>query len=173
VLIRRWKTDQEGQGETIAIARGSATCPVKALKAPSHRNDMSPMTSLTSRSSASSPSLTCLSAVLPAPQVGKSKPSRWISAAPTICPRASVIAAARARPTWDDPKPHQRRRQVRWAPRRQVGKTHIGLGPTLPSPSRNRCVARRKGAPFGSASQPTRSKKTPVERTGAGHSPPR
>jgi hypothetical protein len=33
VLIRRSKTDQEGQGETVGIARGSATCPVKALRA--------------------------------------------------------------------------------------------------------------------------------------------
>jgi site-specific recombinase XerD len=33
VLIRRSKTDQEGAGETIAIARGSVACPVKALRA--------------------------------------------------------------------------------------------------------------------------------------------
>ncbi len=33
VTIRRSKTDQEGQGVTIAIIRGGACCPVKALKA--------------------------------------------------------------------------------------------------------------------------------------------
>src|SRR6516165_2707237 len=33
VTIRRSKTDQEGHGETIAIVRGSAACPVKAVKA--------------------------------------------------------------------------------------------------------------------------------------------
>lgn len=33
VTIRRSKTDQEGQGEVIAVARGTATCPVKAVKA--------------------------------------------------------------------------------------------------------------------------------------------
>lgn len=33
VTIRRSKTDQEGQGQTIAIVRGGATCPVKAIKA--------------------------------------------------------------------------------------------------------------------------------------------
>jgi site-specific recombinase XerD len=33
VTIRRSKTDQEGHGATIAIVRGSATCPVKAMKA--------------------------------------------------------------------------------------------------------------------------------------------
>jgi site-specific recombinase XerD len=33
VIIRRSKTDQEGQGQTIAIVRGSAACPVKAVKA--------------------------------------------------------------------------------------------------------------------------------------------
>jgi integrase len=33
IIIRRSKTDQEGQGETIAIARGVTTCPVKAVKA--------------------------------------------------------------------------------------------------------------------------------------------
>jgi site-specific recombinase XerD len=33
VLIRRSKTDQEGQGQTIAVARGSVACPVKALVA--------------------------------------------------------------------------------------------------------------------------------------------
>jgi integrase len=32
-IIRRSKTDQEGHGETIAIARGVTTCPVKAVKA--------------------------------------------------------------------------------------------------------------------------------------------
>jgi site-specific recombinase XerD len=32
VTIRRSKTDQEGQGQTIAIVRGGATCPVKAIK---------------------------------------------------------------------------------------------------------------------------------------------
>jgi hypothetical protein len=31
--IRRSKTDQEGHGVTIAIARGLTTCPVKAVKA--------------------------------------------------------------------------------------------------------------------------------------------
>jgi len=33
VTIRRSKTDQEGQGVTIAIVRGGAYCPVKALRA--------------------------------------------------------------------------------------------------------------------------------------------
>jgi hypothetical protein len=33
VTIRRSKTDQEGQGATIAIIRGGACCPVKAVKA--------------------------------------------------------------------------------------------------------------------------------------------
>jgi integrase len=33
IIIRRSKTDQEGHGETIAIVRGGATCPVKAVKA--------------------------------------------------------------------------------------------------------------------------------------------
>ncbi len=33
VTIRRSKTDQEGQGATIAIVRGSLYCPVKALRA--------------------------------------------------------------------------------------------------------------------------------------------
>jgi site-specific recombinase XerD len=33
VTIRRSKTDQEGHGVTIAIARGVTTCPVKAVKA--------------------------------------------------------------------------------------------------------------------------------------------
>jgi integrase len=33
IVIRRSKTDQEGHGETIAIARGVTTCPVKAVKA--------------------------------------------------------------------------------------------------------------------------------------------
>jgi site-specific recombinase XerD len=33
VTIRRSKTDQEGQGVTIAIIRGGACCPVKALRA--------------------------------------------------------------------------------------------------------------------------------------------
>src|SRR5262249_46640717 len=33
VTIRRSKTDQEGHGATIAIVRGGACCPVKALKA--------------------------------------------------------------------------------------------------------------------------------------------
>jgi len=32
VTIRHSKTDQEGQGETIAIARGDIACPVKALR---------------------------------------------------------------------------------------------------------------------------------------------
>ena len=32
VTIRRSKTDQEGQGVTIAIARGDVACPVKALR---------------------------------------------------------------------------------------------------------------------------------------------
>jgi site-specific recombinase XerD len=32
VTIRRSKTDQEGQGQTIAIVRGGATCPVRAIK---------------------------------------------------------------------------------------------------------------------------------------------
>jgi site-specific recombinase XerD len=33
ITIRRSKTDQEGQGATIAVIRGGACCPVKALKA--------------------------------------------------------------------------------------------------------------------------------------------
>ena len=33
VLIRRSKTDQEGAGQTVAIARGVKICPVEALKA--------------------------------------------------------------------------------------------------------------------------------------------
>jgi site-specific recombinase XerD len=33
INIRRSKTDQEGHGETIAIIRGGACCPVKAVKA--------------------------------------------------------------------------------------------------------------------------------------------
>ena len=33
MTIGRSKTDQEGQGQTIAIVRGGATCPVKAVKA--------------------------------------------------------------------------------------------------------------------------------------------
>ena len=33
VTIRRSKTDQEGEGVTIAIARGDVACPVKALRA--------------------------------------------------------------------------------------------------------------------------------------------
>jgi len=33
IIIRRSKTDQEGHGEKIAIVRGGATCPVKAVKA--------------------------------------------------------------------------------------------------------------------------------------------
>jgi site-specific recombinase XerC len=33
VTIRQSKTDQEGHGQVIAIARGSSTCPVKAIKA--------------------------------------------------------------------------------------------------------------------------------------------
>jgi hypothetical protein len=33
ITIRRSKTDQEGHGATIAIARGVTTCPVKAVKA--------------------------------------------------------------------------------------------------------------------------------------------
>jgi integrase len=33
ITIRRSKTDQEGHGETIAIIRGGASCPVKAVKA--------------------------------------------------------------------------------------------------------------------------------------------
>jgi site-specific recombinase XerD len=33
VTIRRSKTDQEAHGQTIAIVRGGATCPVKAIKA--------------------------------------------------------------------------------------------------------------------------------------------
>jgi site-specific recombinase XerD len=33
IIIRRSKTDQEGHGETIAIIRGGACCPVKAVKA--------------------------------------------------------------------------------------------------------------------------------------------
>ncbi len=33
ITIRRSKTDQEGQGQVIAIVRGNSTCPVKAVKA--------------------------------------------------------------------------------------------------------------------------------------------
>jgi integrase len=33
ILLRKSKTDQEGQGVTIAIVRGGAACPCKALKA--------------------------------------------------------------------------------------------------------------------------------------------
>ena len=33
VVIRKSKTDQEGQGATIAIARGSIACPVEAVRA--------------------------------------------------------------------------------------------------------------------------------------------
>jgi site-specific recombinase XerD len=33
ILIRKSKTDQEGAGQTVAIARGVKTCPVDALKA--------------------------------------------------------------------------------------------------------------------------------------------
>jgi site-specific recombinase XerD len=33
ITIRKSKTDQEGQGQTIGIARGSAACPVRAVKA--------------------------------------------------------------------------------------------------------------------------------------------
>lgn len=33
VTIRKSKTDQEGEGETIAIARGDIACPVKAVRA--------------------------------------------------------------------------------------------------------------------------------------------
>jgi integrase len=33
ITIRHSKTDQEGEGATIAIVRGSITCPVEALKA--------------------------------------------------------------------------------------------------------------------------------------------
>jgi integrase len=33
IIIRRSKTDQDGQGVTIAIARGVTACPVKAVKA--------------------------------------------------------------------------------------------------------------------------------------------
>src|SRR5919204_198374 len=33
VTIRKSKTDQEGQGQTIGIMRGSAACPVRAVKA--------------------------------------------------------------------------------------------------------------------------------------------
>jgi hypothetical protein len=33
VHVRRSKTDQEGAGDTIAIARGSVACPVKAVRA--------------------------------------------------------------------------------------------------------------------------------------------
>jgi site-specific recombinase XerD len=32
ITIRRSKTDQEGHGETIAIVRGGAACPVRAVK---------------------------------------------------------------------------------------------------------------------------------------------
>jgi integrase len=32
-IIRKSKTDQEGQGATIAIARGSVACPVDAVRA--------------------------------------------------------------------------------------------------------------------------------------------
>jgi site-specific recombinase XerD len=40
VHIRRSKTDQEGQGATIAIVRGSTTCPVKALQEWLHTADI-------------------------------------------------------------------------------------------------------------------------------------
>jgi site-specific recombinase XerD len=33
VAVRRSKTDQEGRGATVALARGHAACPVKALRA--------------------------------------------------------------------------------------------------------------------------------------------
>jgi hypothetical protein len=33
IIIRRSKTDQEGHGEAIAVVRGGAACPVKAVKA--------------------------------------------------------------------------------------------------------------------------------------------
>ena len=33
ITIRKSKTDQEGQGQTVAIARGATHCPVAALKA--------------------------------------------------------------------------------------------------------------------------------------------
>jgi integrase len=33
IIIRRSKTDQEGQGRTLAIPRGDVACPVKALRA--------------------------------------------------------------------------------------------------------------------------------------------
>jgi site-specific recombinase XerD len=33
ITIRRGKTDQEGQGATIAVVRGSIACPVEALRA--------------------------------------------------------------------------------------------------------------------------------------------
>ncbi len=33
ITIRRSKTDQEAHGQTIAIVRGGACCPVKAIKA--------------------------------------------------------------------------------------------------------------------------------------------
>jgi integrase len=33
IIIRRSKTDQEGEGATIAVVRGSVACPVEALKA--------------------------------------------------------------------------------------------------------------------------------------------
>jgi hypothetical protein len=33
ITIRRSKSDQEGHGVTIAIARGVTACPVKAVKA--------------------------------------------------------------------------------------------------------------------------------------------
>ncbi|WP_271568447.1 hypothetical protein [Bradyrhizobium sp. CCBAU 11386] len=32
VTIRQSKTDQEGKGSTIAVARGSVACPVRALR---------------------------------------------------------------------------------------------------------------------------------------------
>jgi hypothetical protein len=32
IIIRRSKTGQEGHGDTIAIARGVTSCPVKAVK---------------------------------------------------------------------------------------------------------------------------------------------
>src|SRR5205807_2748025 len=33
ITIRKSKTDQEGQGQTIGIMRGAAACPVRAVKA--------------------------------------------------------------------------------------------------------------------------------------------
>jgi integrase len=32
VIVRHSKTDQEGEGATVAIARGAVVCPVKALQ---------------------------------------------------------------------------------------------------------------------------------------------